>query len=264
MHNFLFSLRSRSFAAVLLCLPLSVYAAQNAKPTLPILIAEQTGDRDQVLPISKLNQLIFNYLENNLHVTFDVRHYPWRRVLYNGEGGEGIIFGIYKTPSREKIFRFSDSVYTDKVWLITKCNKQFKFNTLEDLKGKKIGIVPGSSAGSEFDSQVGKLFQAEKNDNSLAGRFLKLNHNRMDAFLFYEPRTNLPEIQKELNQQFAKNINEYTEKKSDIFCILPKPVSSIDVHFAINKIVDQTNFNHLNSALIKAKKSGDLAKIIAY
>lgn len=264
MRTCIFQLRSSIISAFLLSLPIFSYASTPTTDSIPILIAAQTGDRDQVLPISKLNSLVFNYFERTLDVAFDVRHYPWRRVLYNGENGEGIIFGIYKTPSRSKIFNFSESVYTDKVWLVTLCKKQFPFNKIQDLTGKKIGIVPGSSAGEEFDSQVGKTIIFEKNDTSLAGRFLKLYQNRMDAFLLYEPRTNLFEVQKELNLQFAKNIKEYSQTKKDLFCILPHPISSIDVHFAMSKNADQDNLNKINNALIKAKKNGDLNHILAY
>jgi polar amino acid transport system substrate-binding protein len=264
MRHSIINLRSSFISAVIFSLPISTFANSQATVAIPILIAVQTGDKDQELPISKLNSLVFNYFKKTLDVTFDVRHYPWRRVLYNGENGEGIIFGIYKTPSRIKIFNFSEPVYTDKVWLVSLCKKQFPFNKIQDLVGKKIGIVPGSSAGEEFDNQVGKTIINEKNDTSLAGRFLKLYQNRMDAFLLYEPRTNLIEVQKELNLQFAPNIKEYSQTKKDLFCILPHPISSIEVHFALSKKANQAYLDKINHALIKAKKNGDLNQILAY
>ena len=85
----------------------------------------------------------------------------------------------------------------------------------------------------------------------------------MDAFLLYEPRTNLNEVQKELNQIFANGIDEYTKKKADVFCILPKPVSSIDVYFAISVTADKTALNLIDKALIQAKKNGTLNRIYA-
>lgn len=263
MRNYLLNLQSTTLAIIFLTFPLISYSEHlSTKKGIPLLIAEQTGDRDQVLPLSKLNALVFDYFEKTLEVKFDVRHYPWRRVLYNGENGEGIIFGIYKTPNRINTFNFSEPVYTDKVWLVTLCKKQFAFDKIQDLKGKKIGIVSGSSAGAEFDNQVGKTIELETNDTSLAGRFLKLYQNRMDAFLLYEPRTNTIEVQRELNQQFAKNIEEYSPSHKDLFCILPNPISSIDVHFAVSKKIDQTNLKKLNQAIIRAKKNGDLHQII--
>lgn len=231
--------------------------------TVAILMAEQKGDHDQVLPVTKNVLQLFNYIEQASNLKFDIRRYPWRRVLHNAANGEGLIFGIYKTPERAQIYLFSEPVYSDKIWLIYRCEDPFTFNKIADLKGKTIGIVQGSSAGDEFDSQVNSLFKAEYNTSSLAGRFLKLYQKRMDAFLLYEPRTNLKQVQRELNQIYAYDLGEYKKNKADIFCIAPKPISVIDAHFAIKLHADQTILERINKALIQAKKNGELEKIFA-
>ncbi len=233
------------------------------RPTVAVLMPEQKGERDQILPLTKNILQLFNYLEETAKIDFDIRRYPWRRVLHNGENGEGLIFGIYKTAERLKIFHFSEPVYTDKVWLVSRCESNFVFNTLQDLKGKTIGIVQGSSAGEEFDRQVNVSFKAEYNTSSLAGRFSKLHQKRMDAFLLYEPRTNLKEVQKELNQLYAADLDEYKKKKTDIFCIVPHPVSVIDAHFAMSINGDKTILDKIDKVLIQAKKNGELDRIFA-
>lgn len=235
----------------------------NDAKLIPILIVEQTGEHGQILPLNPQTAQLFSYLENTAKLKFELRRYPWRRLLRNGESGEGIIFGIYKTPERSTLFTFSEPAYSDKIWLVSRCADQMKFTQLSDLKGKIIGIVQGSSAGQEFDQQVNRLFQAEYNTSNLASRFLKLNEKRMDAFLLYEPRTNVIEVQKELNQVFAKDIDEYTKKKTDVFCLLPKPVSAIDVYFATSHTADKTALNLIDKALIQARKSGELNRIYA-
>ncbi|MBR7801225.1 substrate-binding periplasmic protein [Undibacterium fentianense] len=226
-------------------------------------MAEQKGDRDQVLPLTKNILLLFNFIEESARVKIDIRRYPWRRVLHNGENGEGLIFGIYKTPERLKIFHFSEPVYSDKVWLVYRCEDPFVFNSIQDLKNKTIGIVQGSSAGDEFDSQVNVSFKAEYNTSSLAGRFSKLYQKRMDAFLLYEPRTNLREVQRELNQLYASEFDEYRKKKQEIFCINPHPVSVIDAHFALSLQADRSILDKIDKALIQGKKSGELERIFA-
>ena len=160
---------------------------KNARPVVVVLMAEQKGDRDQILPLTRNVLQLFSYLEESAQIKIEIRRYPWRRVLHNGENGEGLIFGIYKTPARLTSFHFSEPVYSDKVWLVSRCEDNLPFNAIQDLKGKKIGIVQGSSAGDEFDSQVNVIFKPEYNTSSLAGRFLKLYQKRMDAFLLYEP-----------------------------------------------------------------------------
>ncbi len=234
-----------------------------APSALVVLMAEQRGDRDQVLPLAKNVIQLFNYLEEATKLKIEVRRYPWRRVLHNAENGEGFIFGIYKTAERQHTFAFSEAVYSDKIWLMSRCEDRLVYNTLQDLKGKTIGIVQGSSAGDEFDSEVNRLFRAEYNTSSLAGRFSKLYQKRMDAFLLYDPRTNLKEMQKEFNQIYAADFDEYRKKKNDVFCILPKPINVIDAYFAMSIKGDKTVLEKLDRALIQAKKSGELDRIFS-
>lgn len=241
----------------------SAFAQNLQKETIPILVAEYKDDKNQVLPITLFKTKIFSYLEIELQQSFDVRQYPWKRVLYNAENGEGIVFGVYKTPSRMEKFNFSEPVYLEYSWLVVLCSRQFKFNDLADLKGKTIGIVPGASVGVEFDSQVNKLFKMEKNDTSPEGRYLKLYQNRMDAFVYYEPRTNIKLIQEEINKRYAHLVVGADSKEKEVFCLLPNPISSVEVHFAISKNVDQNHFKKLDKVILQARKNGDLKKILA-
>lgn len=242
---------------------MQITAAKSGRPVVVVLMPEQKGDRDQILPLTKNVLQLFNYIEEAANIKIDIHRYPWRRVLHNGENGEGLIFGIYKTSERLKSFRFSEPVYSDKVWLIKRCEDNFTFNSIDELKGKTIGIVQGSSAGDEFDKQVNLLFKAEYNTSSLAGRFSKLYQKRMDAFLLYEPRTNLKEVQKELNQLYAAEFDEYKKKKTDIFCILPRPVSIINAHFAAGLNYDKKLLDRIDKVLIQAKRNGELERIFS-
>lgn len=239
------------------------HAQTLAEPQrVAVLMAEQKGDYGQDLPLLPYAQQVLSYMEMALQVKLDLRRYPWRRVLYNGANGEGLIFGIYKTAERERTFAFSEPVYAEKIWLVKRCADPFVFNQMHDLKGKTIGIVLGSSAGHDFDSQVNLLFKAEYNTSSLSGRFSKLYQKRMDAFLYYEPRTNLKSLQRELNQAYASELVEYKKQKTEVFCILPKPVSTIDVHFALSLTADRHILDKIDHVLIQARKTGELEKFL--
>jgi polar amino acid transport system substrate-binding protein len=254
IQHFLVCLYFSSIAMSGIAAPMDDASNTDTRAEVAVLMAEQRGDRDQVLPLTKNVLQLFNYIEETAKIDLDIRRYPWRRVLHNGENGEGLIFGIYKTAERLKLFHFSEPVYSDKVWLVSRCDNSFNFTSIQDLKGKSIGIVQGSSAGEEFDSQVNIIFKAEYNTSSLAGRFSKLYQKRMDAFLLYEPRTNLKEVQKELNQLYAADLEEYKKKKHDVFCILPRPVSVIDAHFALSIKSDRSMLDRIDKVLIHAKK----------
>lgn len=229
---------------------------------IAVLMAEQKGDFGQDLPLPPYAQQVLSYMELALQTKLDLRRYPWRRVLYNGENGEGLIFGIYKTPEREQVFAFSEPVYAEKIWLVKRCADPFTFTQMQDLKGKTIGIVQGSSAGFEFDSQVNLLFKAEYNTSSLSGRFSKLYQKRMDAFLYYEARSNLKSLQREINQAYASELDEYKNQKTEVFCILPKPVSTVDVHFALSLKSDRRILDKIDQVLIQARKTGELEKFL--
>ncbi len=240
------------------------YAANEggvAANSIPVLLVEQTDERGQIMLLNPRTAELFNYLENAAKIKFELRRYPWRRLLQNGENGEGLIFGIYKTPERSQVFTFSEAVYSDKIWLVSRCADHMTFNKLQDLKGKTIGIIQGSSAGDEFDKQVNILFTAEYNTSNVASRFSKLYQKRMDAFLLYEPRTNVKKIQRELNAVHAKEIEEYKKTKADIFCVLPKPISAINVHFAVSLAADKTPLEKIDKAIDQAKKNGELARL---
>lgn len=242
---------------------LSAHAQTLPEPKrVAVLMAEQKGDYGQDLPLLPYAQQMLTYIELAVQVKLDLRRYPWRRVLYNGENGEGLIFGIYKTAERERIFAFSEPVYAEKIWLVKRCSDPFTFNQMQDLKGKTIGIVQGSSAGFEFDSQVNLLFKAEYNTSSLSGRFSKLYQKRMDAFLYYEARSNLKALQRDLNQTYAGELEEYKKQKTDIFCLLPKPVSTVDVHFALSLKSDRHILDKIDQVIIQARKTGELEKFL--
>ena len=238
-----------------------IFQNMRMSDIVPILVPEQKGERDQILPISTTSLQLFNYLEKATKLKLDVRRYPWQRVLHNAENGEGLIFGISKTPERLQIFDYSLAVYSDKIWLVARCEDKMQFKDIADLRNKTIGIVKGSTAGEHFDSAVNVIFKAEYNNSNLAGRFLKLYQRRMDAFLLYEPRSNYKRVQKELNQMYAVDLDEYRRDKLDVFCILPKPVATIDAYFAISKQADKTVLEKINRALIQARRSGELDRI---
>ncbi len=232
----------------------------NTAP-IALLMSEQRGDRFQLLPLQSPVAQLLRYLEEAMRRKINIKYYPWKRVLHNGENGEGIIFGIYKTKEREQIFIFSEPVYSDYVYLVTRCDDAFSFKSIADLKGKTIGMSPGASAGEEFDREVGVSIKPEYNSSSMAGQFSKLYQKRVDAFLYFEFSPDVEHIQKDINQRYANQFDEYKEKKSDIFCVAPKPLVNQDNYFAISKNQDRTTLNEIDKVLLNAKRNGDLIRI---
>jgi polar amino acid transport system substrate-binding protein len=252
-------------AFLFLILPILQGSTAFAMPVTPIvrlLLSEELDEKNVLTPIPKEAAAIIRYLEASIDLRFDVRRYPWKRALENTKNGEGIIFGISKTPERLQKFIFSEPVFTDQIWLVTRCDSVFEFKKLQDLKGKTIGIVRGASFGDEFDQQSNVLFKVEDDTGANHARFMKLYNRRMDALTYYQSNTDARKLETSLNESFAqKKIPGTAEKSNRVFCVLPKPVSSLSIHFAISKDQDTRFFNMIDNALLRAKNNGDLARI---
>lgn len=237
--------------------------ARPAKPIIPLLLSEEVDEKNELTSISKEAAAIIHYLEESIELRFEVRRYPWKRALENAKNGEGIVFGISKTPDRLHNFIFSEPMFSDQTWLVTRCDSRFEFKKLQDLKGKTIGIVRGASSGDEFDQKSNILFTVEDDTGSNPARFRKLYNKRMDALIYYQSNTVASKLEANLNKLYARNFLISEKAAEQIFCVLPKSVSTVSIHFAIAKNQDMRFFTMINKALLRAKKNGDLARIFS-
>ena len=73
---------------------------------------------------------ILKAAEKDLGVYFTVKTFPWKRAYKKALDGEGGITGISKTAERLKLFDYSDPIYFDKVILVVKKGKEFRFKKL--------------------------------------------------------------------------------------------------------------------------------------
>jgi polar amino acid transport system substrate-binding protein len=255
---------TRSIAISLLfgsLLPAAASSLQEAndRRQTTILISGQISQSSKALAPNKTTTALIEYLERELKTTFTRQQYPWRRVMDAAERGEGMIYGIYKTKEREQKFLFSEPIFADTIWLITRCDKRFRFNSISDLQGKTIGLQPGASGGVEFDQGIHSIFKPEYTTTDLTGSFLRLYQGRMDAFIFYEDYPQVIErVLARFNRQHAVNGKE---PLAPIFCKLEQPVTKTENYFAISRKADPSMIQKINQVILRAKKNGDLDKI---
>ncbi|TDK64409.1 substrate-binding periplasmic protein [Sapientia aquatica] len=177
--------------------------------------------------------------------------------------GEGIIIGISKTNERLQYFDFSEALSEDNVWLVTRCDKIFPFKTLDDLKGKTIGVVRGVSAGEEFDGQANRLFKIDDDTDVTEARFIKLYNGRADALIYLKTANSTSsELARELNQRYLP-VEAKISAASPTFCVLDNPVVSVSVHIAQRKGLDQSPLQRINKAIISGKQNGKLKRVTA-
>lgn len=258
--------------SIITCMMISTGFAQG-KPSMtnvsedkisivPLMISEEVTGELKLEPLPYETRAVISFLETQLPIRFDLQRQPWKRALDKAFAGYGMIFGISKTTERLKHLNFSESLYDDNVWLVTRCDTQFPFDTLADLKAKKIGVVRGASAGEEFDAQANKLFKVEDDTGATQGRFTKLYQKRMDALIFFKANSNPTKLARQLNRLYLPK-DHPRDQQDGHFCVLNKPVATTSVHIALHKSRDQSLLQKINQAVISGKKSGQLQKLLS-
>ncbi|MFZ6754299.1 substrate-binding periplasmic protein [Undibacterium sp. Dicai25W] len=235
-------------------------ATENASSPVPIFFNTDINTELTIPSVVPETQAMINFMEDQLHIKFTLQRQPWKRALKSAYAGEGLIMGISKTKERLDNLNFSEPFSEDNAWLITRCDKRFQFNNLSDLQGKTIGMVRGTSAGTNFDLQENRLFILENDPDSTTARLIKLSKMRMDAIVFLKnSATPMDKMDKELNENFSQN-NLIKKTDRSFFCILPKPVDTVCIPIAMSKNLDQSLLNQINQAIFLARKKGILKK----
>jgi len=108
---------------------------------------------------------------------------PWARALQEIDQGVAGVGGIYKNAEREKKYDFSEQIFTEKLVVYFNKSHPLTFNKVEDLKGKKVGVLRGWSYGDEFDAarKAGSITADETTGDDL--NFQKLDMGRVDAVI---------------------------------------------------------------------------------
>lgn len=78
---------------------------------------------------------------------------PWARAIQTVKSGKSqVILGVFFTTERTKFLAFSNPITFVETVLFSLKGNQIHYQTLEDLKQYKIGVVRGSSYGEAFDN----------------------------------------------------------------------------------------------------------------
>lgn len=244
--------------SVLYLLPTPPVQAQEKERVRLYTIAEYDALGKEV-PLSKPNLQLLDYLEKQLHIQFDLRRVPWKRAIENALNGDGMLMGMSITKARSEKFAFSEAINGNGNWLVTLCERHFKFEKLEDLKGQTIGIVSGTSVGEEFDRQANQLFKVEHDTGAGIARLQKLALKRVDALIWYGGVSNAKDIEESIN----RNFDIKKDKEPTAFCVQNKPVSILTNHFAM-KIDPNKNqiLQRISAAIVKGRKDGSLPALM--
>ena len=264
MPTFFLAPRRRilSFLILLAVLPAILPLRAAAVTSIPLLIRESRGENGEQLPVQQEVRNVLAYIERELGISFEIRRYPWNRVISNARAGEGVVFGLSKTQDRQKVFRFSEPVFASYVWLVTLRESSFAFADMRDLKGKTIGVVRGASYGDEFDEQRNKLFRIEEDVSSDAVRLKKLLNKRMDVMLVGDRRPLAEEVENRLNRILHEQINDVAIPETTHVSVLRKPLLTDELHFAALPGKYGGLMEQLDQVILNARKSGEFTRIL--
>lgn len=105
----------------------------------------------------------------------------WKRCLSEVKTGHAdIVVAAYRIVSREPYFDFSQQhIVTDPIGIFVNANKSKNYHSLNDLKGKIVGLLFGDSFGDSLDKFIGDNNQVEYVSQGQQN-FEKLAHGRID------------------------------------------------------------------------------------
>ena len=195
---------------------------------------------------------VLKEVEKELDVGFNIQTYPWARSYKMALNKKGGIVGISVTKKRKEIFDFNKvALFFDTIVLITKKDKEFKFDSLKDLKGKRVGYCRGCSFGKTFE-EAKKYFISVETDDSREQRLKMLLNDKLDVALLGPGSFALATICKE------SNLFKY-----DDFTVLKKPLVVDPNYLAFAKELNKKELlKKFDRILQKKVDDGTVEKII--
>lgn len=196
-----------------------------------------------------LYPVLIKEIFNRMEVSLEIKALPWKRALFYADSGLMGIAGVYKTEERLKKYDFSDELFNEVIVIYTLIDEQFEYKEINDLLGKKIGIIRGWSYGEEFDLYSSKkLFKVEEVSTD-EQNFKKLFNKRLDCFLIVKEAG---ELILKRNPIFKKSM--ISLKKvflvNPTYLIFPKSLNKVEL------------LNKFNDELMKLKKSDKYNRLI--
>jgi len=254
-----FLLKSQLLLATLIGIPSA--RAQTPPQKISLILGETLDESGRQKPVRAWKHKLFEYLEKELNVSFEVRMYPWPRAERNARNGAGLIFGLPKNANRERVLRYSEPTVSNTLWVVTRSDATFAFDKLSDLRGKTLGAVRGYGYGEAFERALeSKLFRVEDDIPSRPTRLQRLLLKRVNAVLLYQPSwQTAADFETELRALAAPLVNDLRLPPGITVSVLPRPMQ-VDTpqFFAIARGRDEALIDRINEALLKQQNQASL------
>ena len=127
-----------------------------------------------------------------------IEWYPWARALKTAqEGSADGLLGVWRSAERERWLTYSQPLPANQVGFFRRTDSLISFKSMDELKGRRIGIVRGYLNPKAFDEAHLNTDEASDDTTNLR----KLGAGRVDLILIdkgvaqYLLRTAVPELQ---------------------------------------------------------------------
>ena len=197
---------------------------------------------------------IMEEMARRLNLDITIKLAPWKRLIRMTRDGQcDGSFSLFHTEKREKfaLYAFSQPLHVSRFPLFFKKGRTIRFNTIEDLYGKIIGINRGFSVSHAFDAAVEQGKIRINPENAVEENILLTAGGKIDGFTNNYDVTkyklkNSPRLReyKDLIMHTRKSISDHR----NAYLVLSKRASQIpDKPGMIRRI---------NQALTEMKKDG--------
>lgn len=160
---------------------------------------------------------VINAVCKDAGINYVINFYPWKRCIFLVDNKQAdAIFGILKNNDRLKIYNYPEKpINLDKRIIITR-KGYAPIKSINDLKGKTVGIVSGYAYSKEFDGPVSFTKDESNSSKQLIEKFvgkrvdiIAINEN---VFNYYKSIINVNEIM----------IHEYVISQDPLFLAFGK------------------------------------------
>jgi len=152
------------FLLVICQLPANVRAEKLVLTTLDYFAPYQY--KDAAGNLTGIDLDIIREIARRLDIEVEFQAVPWKRSLVSVEKGlvDGLV-GALKNPEREEYMFFtSEPIHIQKNVIMAPKDSGLSVSSLDDLKGRKIGVIRDFSYGPEFDTRKEGMVIKEGND----------------------------------------------------------------------------------------------------
>lgn len=258
---------ARLLLLTMLLLSVGAHAWMESKPaaknaSLTILIAEERLSHGKLLPTSEYLIKLLAYLERESGLQIVQKRVPWNRAMMMATNGEGVIFGVSKTPERMQNLRYSVAIMEENVWAIYSAQDKSKIESVQDLSRFTILIPYGVTYGLDFENAKKDKFKHMVVYENFSEQLRTLSTKPNLALLFglrdfKDGKEVMAFFHEKMFPKYAAPGSEHLN-----FHLSTYPLFVDTLHFATAKNKHTAEMEKLDNAIRKGLKSGEITKIL--